>query len=511
MGQRTMEISPTGWTLKDLDDLRRDSGIRVELSEASRTAIQASRQIVESHLGDGKAYYGINTGFGKLASQRIAPDQIEALQRNLILSHACGVGDPLPIPTARRMLLLRALSISRGFSGARLDVVERLLELYNRGITPVIPEQGSVGASGDLAPLAHLALVLIGEGEALVDGKRVSSADALQGAGLKPLVLQAKEGLALINGTQMMTTLGTGVVLDLQHLARVADIAGALSLEALMGSIKPFDERIHRLKPHPGQLAVSQNMHHLMRDSQILPSHADCNRVQDPYCLRCMPQVHGASRGAIDHVAGVLETEVNAVSDNPLIFENGDIVSGGNFHGQAIAMALDYAGIAAAELASISERRIENLVNPDLSGLPAFLVEGGGVHSGFMIPQVVAAALVSENKGLAHPASVDSIPTSGNKEDHVSMGVNAARTARAIVRNVERVLAIELMCGAQGLDYRRPLKAGRGVEAAFEQIRERVPKLDGDRYLAPDIEALTDLVKSRAFVETVKAACGELA
>ncbi|MEQ8763687.1 MAG: histidine ammonia-lyase [Planctomycetota bacterium] len=510
MSERTLQISPEGWTLDELKALREDASIRVTLSETSRAAVEASRGIVESHLGDGNAYYGINTGFGKLSSQRIPAEKIELLQRNLILSHACGVGDPLPVTTARRMLLLRALSLARGYSGARTAVVDQLLALYNRGITPVIPEQGSVGASGDLAPLAHLAMVLIGEGEAIVDGKRMSGAEALEQAGLEPLVLQAKEGLALINGTQMMTSLGTGVALDLQHLSRVADIAGALSLEALMGSIKPFDGRIHQLKPHPGQVTVAENVRRLLEGSEILPSHADCNRVQDPYCLRCMPQVHGASRGALDHVCQVLTTEINSVSDNPLIFEDGDILSGGNFHGQAISMAMDYAGIAAAEWASISERRIENLVNPDLSGLPAFLVEGGGVNSGFMIPQVVAAALVSENKGLAHPASVDSIPTSGNKEDHVSMGVTAARTARAITRNLERVLAIELMCGAQGLDYRRPLKAGRGVEAAFSQIRERVTKLECDRYLAPDIDALVELVKDRRFVERVEESAGKL-
>ncbi|CAN5253854.1 histidine ammonia-lyase [soil metagenome] len=403
------------------------------------------------------------------------------------------------------MVLLRANVLAKGVSGIRPEVVELLLELLERGVHPIIPERGSVGASGDLAPLSHLALVLIGEGEAELNGQRLPGAEALARAGLEPLRLQAKEGLALNNGTQVMTAVGILTLLAAERLVDSADTVGAMTLEALKGTPNAFDERLVRARPHPGQLASAARLRALLADSEIRESHRFGDpRVQDAYSIRCMPQVHGAARNAFAYVRSVLETEANSATDNPLVFADegeGVVVSGGNFHGQPVAQVLDLLAIALADLVSISERRTERLVNPDLSGLPAFLTPEPGLRSGFMLAQVTAAALVNENKALAHPASVDSIPTGANREDHVSMGVTSALQVRQAVRNAETVLGIELLCAAQGLEEHHPLHAGRGVEAAYALLRERVPRLEEDRVLAPDIEAAAELVRSGALAE----------
>lgn len=469
------------------------------------------RTVIEGILARGDTVYGVNTGFGHLARVRIDNDDLVALQRNLIRSHASGVGVLLDVATTRAVMVLRANVLAAGHSGVRPEVADRLVTLLNLGIHPAIPAQGSVGASGDLAPLAHLALLLIGEGEVLHGGGTRPSADALRDAGLDPIELAAKEGLALINGTQLMTGLGALVLLRAERLARLADAAAALTLEARFGSHHPFDARLHALRPHRGQVRVAASMRRLLRGGTIHPNHAGCDRVQDAYSLRCVPQVHGASRDVLAHVRDVLEREVNAVTDNPTVFPDGeDVISGGNFHGQPIAMALDYLGLAVAELASISERRIEQLVNPRLSELPAFLVRNGGLHSGFMIPQVVAASLVSENKVLAHPASVDSIPTSANQEDHVSMGPIAARKAQQILENAEQVLAIELLCAAQAADLRLPLLPADGARALRDAVRRRVAFLEEDREIHRDIRVMVAAVRDGSVLAEVEAIVGEL-
>lgn len=488
----------------------------VALDPAHRDTLTDVRARVETLLGKGAPNtYGVNTGFGALAEVRIDAGDLARLQLNLIRSHAAGVGPDYPESVVRAMLLLRAMTLCLGTSGVRPEVPELLLAMLNAGVHPCVPEQGSLGASGDLAPLAHLALVLIGEGEARVDGQRMSGAEALSRAGLQPVVLAAKEGLALINGTQAMTADLALTVQRATRLAAAADIIGALSLEVLLGSPRPFDARVHAARPHVGQGIVAANLRHLTAHSPLVDSHRDCGKVQDPYCLRCMPQVHGASRDTLRHVAQVVEVEVNSATDNPLVFVdeagNLDIISGGNFHGQPVALVADFLGIAMAELGSISERRVEQLVNPSLSsGLPPFLAGHSGLESGFMIAQVTAAALVSENKSLAHPASVDSIPSSANREDHVSMGTIAARQARAIVANAERVLGIEFMCAAQGLDLRRPLHAAPPAEAAHAALRAVVPVLDGDRVLSGDIEAAARLIRSGGLQAAVEAVAGTL-
>ena len=471
------------------------------------------RHRIDARLGpDEPLHYGINTGFGALAEVRIDADQIRQLQTNLIRSHSCGVGEPLPEAAVRAIMLLRAQVLARAYSGARPEIVELLAECLNHGIHPVIPRQGSVGASGDLAPLAHLALVLIGEGECHYKGERSNSADVLKQTGLKPVQLQAKEGLCLINGTQAMTGLGAVVADRAERLGKICDVIGAMTVEALTDSRTAFDKRIHELRPFEGQLASAANLYAILEGSEIMSSHKDCGRVQDPYSLRCMPQVHGATRDTLAHVRRILSVEINAVTDNPLVFENDEIVSGGNFHGQPVAFALDFMGIGVAELANISERRIEQLVNPALSsGLPAFLAPNVGLDSGFMIAQVTAAALVSDNKRLAVPASVDSIPSSANREDHVSMGMHGAVKAWEILKNTETVLAIELICAAQGIDFRRPLKSSPGVEALHALVRTRIPTLVEDRVLYPDIESAMTLVRSPDLLQAVENATGPLA
>jgi histidine ammonia-lyase len=476
-------------------------GARVVLAEGVRERILRSRAVVERALERGAVVYGVTTGFGRLAETIIDRDRLEELQLNLIRSHACGFGPPLPRAEVRAITLLRANVLAKGFSGVRPVVVERLLDLLNHDVHPVIPEQGSVGASGDLAPLSHLALVLLGEGEAELGGEVIPGGEALRRAGLEPLRLQAKEGLALNNGTQFMAGIGALLLRGAERAVEAAEVAGAMTLEGLRGTPDAFHEAIMRARPHAGQAESAARLRALLEGSEIRESHRHGDpRVQDAYALRCMPQVHGAARGALAYVRQVLETECNSATDNPLIFpdegEEGLVVSGGNFHGQPVAQVLDLLAMALTDLASISERRIERLVNPDLSGdLPPFLTRDPGVCSGFMIAQITAAALVSESRTLCHPASVDSIPTGANKEDHVSMGAHAAVKARRVLRNTEAVLGIELLCAAQALGFRRPLRSGAGVERAYAALRARVGELDADRALAPDIEAAAALVR----------------
>lgn len=474
----------------------------IAIGASAHERINQSRKVIEEIVAKGAVVYGVSTGFGKLSDVHVPADELRQLQLNLVRSHACGIGQPLSEPEVRAMILLRANVLALGLSGIRLEIIEQLCELNNRAIVPVIPEKGSVGASGDLAPLAHLSLALIGEGEAFYKGERLPGSDALRKAGLKPVQLEAKEGLALLNGTQAMHAVGGLALFRAQRLARVADIAGAMTLEALKGTPTAFDARIQEARPHPGQRAVAQRLRHLLRDSEIRESHlANDPRVQDAYSLRCMPQVHGAVRGALDHCEKVLEIESGSATDNPLVFaESGDVLSGGNFHGAPLALALDYAAIAITDLMSISERRTDRLVNPDLSeGLPPFLSPHAGTHSGFMILHVAAVALLNEAKGLSHPASVDNLPTSGGKEDHVSMGMTSAIKLRSIVENAEHLLAIELLAAAEGLEFRRPLKGGVGVEQAYDRVRKLSPTVEADRSMSSDIARVATAIREGAF------------
>jgi histidine ammonia-lyase len=468
----------------------------VQLDPKAADRMRASRAVIERLVADGATAYGVTTGFGDLANVRIEPSQTAELQRNLVRSHAAGVGEPLPDEVVRAMLVLRANALAVGLSGVRPEVVELLIGMLNAAVHPVVPSRGSLGASGDLAPLAHIALVVIGEGEATVDGAGPGTGgEALARAGLEPLELGAKEGLALLNGTQLMAGIGALAHHDALRLALTADVIGAMSLEAMLGTGAAFNADLIGARPHPGQVASAGHLRHLLAESEIGASHADStHRLQDAYSLRCMPQVHGAARDVLGELERVLRIEINAATDNPLVFPSGEVVSGGNFHGEPLALALDYATMAVAELASISERRTARLVDGHLSGLPAFLSEQPGVQSGLMIAHYTAAALVNELQALSHPASVDTIPTSANQEDHVSMGGTAALQLRAAVDRAEHVLAIEALCAAQGLDFRSPLRPGVGVAAAHEAIRRRVEHLDADRPPAPDIAALRDLV-----------------
>jgi histidine ammonia-lyase len=503
--------------LEMLDAIARRA-VRVELHADARARIDRARAAVDRLAESGDRapnVYGVNTGFGALAETRIKADQIRALQRNLVRSHSCGVGPLLPREAVRVMTFLRAQTIALGNSGARAEVVDLLLAMLERGVHPAIPSQGSVGASGDLAPLAHLALVLIGEGEAELDGTFMPGARALEAAGLRPIELAAKEGLALINGTQLITAVGALAVVRGERLCTHADLVGAMSLEALEGSGRPFDARVQAVRPHPGQAASAANLRAVLRESAIMESHVGCGKVQDPYSLRCMPQIHGATRDALAWARTVLEREVVASVDNPLIFVDdageADFVSGGNFHGQPLAIALDAATIAIAELANCAERRIEQLVNPAMSsGLPPFLAPRSGLDSGFMMAQVTAAALVSENKVLCHPSSVDSIPSSAGKEDHVSMGSISARKCAQVAEHVRTVLAIEALVAAQGLDLRLPLEAGIGVRAAHRAMRARIPTLLEDRVLSHDILAACELVDRGELIAAAEAVCDRL-
>jgi len=474
----------------------------VTLANEARTRVSQARSIVEKIVDEGRTVYGVNTGFGKLSDVSIKSSELRELQLNLVRSHACGLGRPLSVPEARAMLLLRANVLATGFSGARPLVIDKLIELLEQGVTPVIPEKGSVGASGDLAPLAHLAATVIGEGEAFFAGERLSSALALERAQIEPLELEVKEGLALLNGTQAMGAVGGLALHRAERLVRLADVAGGMSLEALRGTPVAFDQRIHTARPHDGQLAVAAHLRELLKDSEIRKSHvANDPRVQDAYSLRCMPQVHGAVRNALSHARETLEIESGSATDNPLVFsDTGEVLSGGNFHGAPVALVLDYAAIAVTDLMSITERRIDRLVNPDTNeGLPPFLTSQPGISSGFMMLQVSAVALLSEAKVLAHPASVDNVPTDGGKEDHVSMGMTSATKLRSIVDIAEMSTAIELLAAAQALDFRAPLKPGKGVNRAHEIIREHVKHTEADRSMASDIEKIVELIGSNSF------------
>src|SRR5580765_2016446 len=488
-------------------------GRHAALADSARERMAAAREIVEQAAhGPSEHTYGVNTGFGRFVSKSIPEELTEELQLRLLRSHACGVGEPYPDEIVRAAMLLRANALAKGYSGARAVTVELLVECLNRAVLPHVPSRGSVGASGDLAPLAHLALPLIGEGEAMVDGRRLPGAEALAEVGLEPVRLRAKEGLSLVNGTQFMAAFAALGAVRAERLAKAADIACALSLEALQGSRTSFLPQIHALRPLAGQTDSAANVLQLLEDSAINESHRWCDKVQDAYSLRCAPQVHGASRDLLDYARRTVEVELNAATDNPLVLvEDGMLVSNGNFHGQPLAFALDALAMAVAELASISERRIERLVNPSLSGgLPAFLTGDGGLNSGFMIPQYVAASLVSENKVLAHPAGVDSIPTSAGQEDHVSMGNASGLKAWQVLANVERVLAIELLAGAQGVEFLAPLQPGIGVRAAREHVRSLSPRLRDDRTLSGDIESVASSIRDGSLVDAVEAEAGEL-
>ncbi len=490
--------------LEEIDQVAREK-LQVELAPAAAKRVDASRALVDRVAAGEAPSYGINTGFGTLAEVRIDKQDLRALQRNLILSHAAGVGSPLSIPEARALLLLRCNVLAKGFSGIRRDTLALALDMLNRGVVPVVPERGSVGASGDLAPLAHLALTFIGEGEAFYQGKRLPSKEALAQAGLKPVVLEAKEGLALVNGTQAMCAVGSLALMRAEALAELADLAGAMTLEGLLGSHKPFIPEIQDVRPHPGQRKVAEHLRALLQGSEVVESHANCSKVQDPYSLRCMPQVHGAARDALRFTRGALEIEANSATDNPLVFVEGEkIVSGGNFHGQPISLALDVLAMGLTQLSAISERRMEQLVNPALSGLPPFLTQKSGLNSGFMIAQVTSAALVAESRILSHPASVDSIPSSAGREDHVSMGMTAALKARQVAGHTRDCLAIEVLAACQALDFRRPLKPGRGVRAAYELVRSHVPSMEQDRELHKDIAAVAQLLDSGELLEAVR-------
>jgi histidine ammonia-lyase len=509
----TDELTGSDLTLDDVWAVAVERRAAAEISPVAQERMLAARGVVErAAQGSREHTYGVNTGFGRFVNKQIPEELTEELQVRLLRSHACGVGEPYPDDVVRAAMLLRANTLAKGNSGARIETVSLLLECLNRDVLPEVPARGSVGASGDLAPLAHLALPLIGEGRAWFEGELVNGAEALARAGLAPVRLRAKEGLSLINGTQFMTAQGALGLVRAGRLARAADCACALSLESLQGSRNSFIPQVHALRPLRGQAASARNVMRLLEGSAIIESHRWCDRVQDAYSLRCAPQVHGASRDLLDYVDYTISTELNAATDNPLVLTDDDLlVSAGNFHGQPLAFALDALAMAVSELASISERRLERLVNPNLSeGLPAFLTTDGGLNSGFMIPQYVAAALVSENKSLCHPASVDSIPTSAGQEDHVSMGNASGLKATQVVANAERAVAIELLAGAQAVEFLAPLEPGRGVRAVHGAVRLRSPRLRDDRPLGPDIEAVAASIRDGSLVAAVEAMVGEL-
>jgi histidine ammonia-lyase len=484
-------------------------GASVSIAPAARRRVARAREFVDNRFASGEAIYGVTTGFGRLASISVDPSDAVALQLNLVRSHAAGTGEPLAIPLVRAAGVLRANSLSAGHSGVNPKTLDLIVAMLKCGVTPVVPCQGSVGASGDLAPLAHMTLTLIGEGEAFYRGERLPSAIALERAGLEPISLGAKEGLALINGTQVMTGIAALGVLRALRLAAAADVIGAMSLEAYLGTERVFDRRLNDLRPHPGQERVASNLRALLADSQIVQSHAECDRVQDPYSFRCIPVVHGAVRDSIWHVRRVTEIEANSVTDNPLVFpEDGEFISGGNFHGEPIALAIDFLKIAASELASIAERRLYLLLNAEDRGLPLFLARRLGLESGLMIVQYTAAALVNENKGLAWPSSVDSIPTSAGQEDHVSMGMTSANNLAHVLDNVEGALACELLGALAATDLRRPLRSGRGTQAAYEVARESIAPWLADRPPAPDIAAARELIRSQRLVGAAESAIG---
>lgn len=513
----TLHLDGSSLSLADLAPLVGGGSFSLSVDEGVYGGIRASRAMVDAHVAAGDVVYGLTTGFGKLKNVAVPKADLAELQHNLIVSHCVGVGEPMPIREVRIAQVLRLNSLLRGVSGVRPYLVDYLRDVFNAGFVPVVPQQGSVGASGDLAPLSHMAAAMMGFGDAWVlgadgsPGAPLTAREALDRAGLAPLELEAKEGLALINGTEIMKSSAVVSVLRATNLSKAADAIASLCIEALKGSVRPFQDLLAQLKNNEGQRRTAQNVRGCLAHSEVLSSHADCDRVQDPYSLRCVPQIHGAFKTALAHVTDVLTAELNAVTDNPLVVpKTGEVFSAGLFHGQPLSMILDYLGLSVCTLANVSERRIEQMVNPDLSGLPAFLSPKPGLHSGLMIAQYAAAAIASENKVYAHPASVDSIPTSANQEDHVSMGVTAARKARMILDNVEAGLGIELVCGAQAREFTKDLRAGRGAEAAYEAVRRVVAPLEGDRYLQPDLAAAKECIVSGALVSAVEDAIGPL-
>lgn len=503
-------ISDAGFTLADLRHIWQNPVTLMLDSHILQGVIQ-SRQTVEDIANSGKTVYGINTGFGLLAQVKIEKAELDTLQRNLVISHATGIGEPIDAGTTRLIMALKAMSLSRGFSGVHPNTLQLLIDMINHEIYPQIPEKGSVGASGDLAPLAHLTAAMIGIGDVLYQGEVIPAEQALQQAGLKPIVLGPKEGLALLNGTQVSCGLALKGLFLSENCFHAAVISGALSIDAAKGSLAPFDERIHQARGQKGQITVAKALRSLLKDSQIVSSHVDCDRVQDPYCLRCQPQVMGAVLDSLQHVANVLLTEANAATDNPLVFsQEGDVLSGGNFHAEPVAFVADFLGITVADMANMSERRIAMLIDPALSRLPAFLVPDSGVNSGFMIAHVTAAALASENKTLAHPASVDTIPTSANQEDHVSMATFAGRKLTDLAENAATIIGIEIMAACQSIDFHEDLKTSDQLFAVHQKVRENVPFLDKDRLLSPDIVHMQSLVLSGELNNHIKSLCPSL-
>lgn len=499
---KTVNLKGEGLTLEDIINVAYND-YKVCLTEEAREKVKKSRAIVDDIVDKDKIVYGITTGFGKFSDVTITGEQCKTLQRNLIISHACGVGRKFPKEVVRTIMLLRANNLAKGYSGIRLSVLETLLDMINKGVHPSIPEKGSLGASGDLAPLAHMVLPMLGEGEAEFQGEILSGKEAMEKAGISQVELVAKEGLALINGTQVMTSVGSLALYKAIELLKLSDITAAMTIEALRGIKDAFDPRVHEVRPHKGQVQTAKNILALLEGSSFATRQGEL-RVQDAYALRCVPQVHGASKDAINYVKERVETEINSVTDNPIVFENGDVISGGNFHGQPMALSFDFLGIAASEIANISERRLERLVNYQLNDLPPFLVKNGGLNSGFMITQYAAAALVSENKVLAHPASVDSIPSSANQEDHVSMGTIAARKSLEIVNNVTRVLATELMAACQAIDFRDGLKLGKGTKEVYNIVRSKVGFVEEDKVMYKELDKCEELLTSGEILKAVE-------
>ena len=505
----TVHLDGKSLTLQDVVNVAR-KGYKVEIAPEAKEQIKECAASVSEWVKEGRVVYGITTGFGDLASVVIPRDKGRQLQENLLLSHACGYGEPYPEDVVRAIMLLRINTLTRGFSGISLETLQQMVDYLNLGIHPVVPTQGSVGASGDLCPLSHVAISLIGHGEVVYKGQKMSASEALAKVGMKPVELQPKEGLALNNGTTVMNAVAALCIVDAMNMMKNADVAASMSAEALHAVPYAFDRRTHDLRPQVGQGVVAENIRRLIEGSEIIEAFKK-DRVQDAYSLRCLPQVHGASRDAIGYVKEKVEIEINSVTDNPIIFhKDGDAISGGNFHGQPMAMAMDFFGIAAAEFASISERRVARLVDHKLSDLPPFLVSDSGVNSGFMIPQYTAAAIVSENKVLAHPSVVDSLPTTANQEDHVSMGGYSARKGRQILDNTNRVIAVEMVNAAQGMDFRAPLKPGKGSGAAFKEFRKHVPFYDKDQFMQPLLLKSLELVENGTVVKAVEEAIGEL-
>jgi len=511
MNRDTIVLTGTELTLNELKEIVFNNK-KVSISDESISRIKKCRKIVEDIVKNDTVKYGINTGFGKFSDIKIDKDETKELQKKIVLSHSVGIGKPFSEEVVRGMMLLKLNSFAPGYSGVRLELAETLRDMLNKGVHPVIPEKGSVGASGDLAPLSHMALVVIGEGEAFYKGKRMSGKLAMEKAGIKIVELQAKEGLALLNGTQAMASLLSLAVIEAERVIKYADITGACSLEALKGTLAAFDEKIHLARPHSGQIYTAKNYKNMLGDGEIIESHKDCKKVQDAYSIRCIPQVHGAIKDTFRHVKSVIETEINSVTDNPLVFpDEEEVISGGNFHGEPLALVSDFMAIALSELANISERRIEYLLDSSTNdGLPAFLIEKGGLNSGYMMAQVTAAALVSENKVLSHPSSVDSIPTSANKEDHVSMGTYAARKLNEVTYNVKFVLAIEMLCSIQGLDLNLPLKPAKAIQKVYDFIREKIPYMKEDRNIHLDINKMNEMLSDENMLKVCEEVSGEL-